>query len=141
MPRAVIIGVIDTPGQRAFKIFNEIDDFAQLLPVQVEIDRLSLLALVLVLELAGFGLGSVQRLLQVGAEKQVGRARALDLVAPGEFALEIRLQLGNGHANLLQQIRDEAVGLVDQGEHQMVAIHLLVRKPMGNALRLLQCFL
>ena len=25
-------GVIDTPGQRAFKIWNEIDDFAQLLP-------------------------------------------------------------------------------------------------------------
>jgi len=25
-------GVIDTPGQRAFKIYNEIDDFAQLLP-------------------------------------------------------------------------------------------------------------
>jgi ribosome biogenesis GTPase len=25
-------GVIDTPGQRAFKIWNEIDDLAQLLP-------------------------------------------------------------------------------------------------------------
>ena len=67
---------------------------------------------VIVLELAGFGLSSVQRLLQVGAKKQVGRARALDLMTPGEFALEIRLQLGNGHTDLLQQIRDEAVGLV-----------------------------
>ena len=69
------------------------------------------------------------------------RAGALHLVAARQFAFQVRLELGRGHADLLQQIRDEAVGLADQGQQQMLAIHLLMRIPMRDALRFLQRFL
>ncbi len=75
------------------------------------------------------------------AEKQVGRTGPLYLVAAGEFAVQVRLQLGGGHPDLLQQIGNQAVGRGDQGEQQMLAIHLLMRKLLGDALRFLQRFL
>ena len=93
---------------------------------------------VIVLELAGLGLRGIQRLLQVRAEKQVAAAGALDFVAAGQFAFQVRLELRGRHADLLQQLRDEALGLADQGQQQMLAIHLLMRMSLRDALRFLQ---
>ncbi len=60
------------------------------------------------------------------------------LVAPGQFLVEVRLELGKRNAQFLKHIGNEVVGLFNQGEQQVFAVHLLVRITMGKLLRLLQ---
>ena len=93
---------------------------------------------VIVLQLAGFGLRRIENFFEAGAEKEVAGAGALDFVASGKFAFEIGLQLAGGHAEFLEQIRNETVRLADQCQQQMYAVHFLMRKALGDALRLLQ---
>ena len=52
---------------------------------------------VIVFELAGLGLRGVERLLQIGAEEQIGGTDALDLAAAGQFAFEVGFELGRRH--------------------------------------------
>ena len=96
---------------------------------------------VIIFELARFGLSRIQDFFQPGAEEQIGGTRALDFVAAGQLALDIRFQFGRGHPDFLQQVRDKAVGLADERQQQMFPIYFLVRKPLSDTLRLLQRFL
>src|ERR1035441_1017402 len=92
---------------------------------------------IFVLQLASFGLGRIQRLFEMRAEKQVGGTDALNFMPAGKLMFQVRLQLGRGHADLLKQIRDEAVGLANHGQQQMLPIHFLMRMLPRDALRFL----
>ncbi len=96
---------------------------------------------VVVLELAGLGLGRIERLFQVRAQEHVQRADALNLVTAGKFSLQLRLELGWGGADFLEQIGDEAFRLANHGQQQVLAIHFLMRMLAGNVLRILERFL
>ena len=96
---------------------------------------------VLVLELAGLGLGGVEHLFEAGAEEQVAGTDALDFMAPGQFPFEFRFEIRGRDADFFEQFRDEAFGLADQGQQQMLAVHFLVRIAPRDALRLLEGFL
>ena len=71
----------------------------------------------------------------------VGIAAALNFVAARQFGRQIRLEPRGRDADAFQQIGDEAVGLADEGERQMFAVHFLMRMVAREALRRLQSFL
>ena len=96
---------------------------------------------ILVAQLRRLRLCGVERLLQLGAEVQVGGAGALHLGAPGQLGLEIGLQLGQVHPDSLEQGGDDAVLLPCQGQGEVLAIDLLLRVLMRQFLRRLQRFL
>src|SRR5713101_544167 len=58
-----------------------------------------------------------------------------------QFALQVRSQLCRRHADLLQEVGNQAVGLADQSQQQMLAIDFLMREALSDALRLLHRFL
>ena len=91
---------------------------------------------VIVLELGRLGLRGIERLSQIAPG--VGIAAALDLVPAREFRFQIRLEPGDRHADALQQIGHEALGLAEQREQQMLAVNFLMRIFAREALRLLQ---
>jgi hypothetical protein len=93
---------------------------------------------VVVLELAGLGLGGIEHFLEIRAEKHIAGTDALDFVTASQLTIEIRLELRAGHAEFFQQIRDEAVALADHGQQQVFAIHFLMRVTASDPLRLLQ---
>ena len=93
---------------------------------------------VVVLKFAGFSAGGVQRLLQRLAQEHVGGTGTLDLVTPVQLLFQIRFQFGHRDAQLLQQFRNEAVGLLRQSQEQVLSIQLLVGATVGELLRLLQ---
>jgi len=122
----------------AFEVVG-LENLFQRRPALVEQPQQQVLgAEIVVFELARLGLRRVQRLLEAGAEIHVQRTGALDFMAAGQFALQFRLELGQGDADLFQQIRDQAFRLADQGQQQVLAIHLLVRVLARDPLRVLQ---
>jgi len=56
----------------------------------------------------------------------------------GELAFEFGLDLGSGHAEFFQQVRDEAVRLADHSQQQVFAIHLLMGITASDLLRFLE---
>ena len=91
---------------------------------------------VIVLELVRLGLRGIERLLQVTPSVRI--VAALNLVSAREFLFQIRLKFRGRHADAGQQFRHEAFGLAEQGEQQMLAVHLLMRMFPGDTLRTLQ---
>ena len=91
---------------------------------------------VFILELGGLGLRGVERFSQVAPG--VGIATALHLVAAGDFGLQIRFEPGRGHTDAFQQVGDETLSLVNEGEGEMFAVNFLVRMLAGEALRRLR---
>ena len=88
---------------------------------------------VIILELRRLGLRGIENFFETRAQERF--ARSLDFVAAGQFAVEIRFEFGNGHADFFQQIGDETFRLANQRQQQMFAINFLMRKFPGDALR------
>jgi hypothetical protein len=91
---------------------------------------------ILVFQFSGFLLRCFQRLSQVSAEEQIRNSSPLDLVPAIQIAFQVRFQFGRRHADLLQQLGNEAVLLANHGQQQMFAIHFLMGEFLRNALRL-----
>ena len=56
-----------------------------------------------------------------------------------KLAIQIGSQIRNRDAKFLQQWRYETVALLNEGEQQMFAVHLLMRAFVREPLRVLQC--
>ena len=93
---------------------------------------------VIVFEFASFSLRGIEGLLESGAEKQICGTGALDFMATGQLAFEVGFELGGGHADFFEQVRNEAVGLANQRQEEVFAVHFLMGVTMGDSLSFLQ---
>ena len=94
-----------------------------------------------ILEFGGLGLGGVEGLLERLTWEDIGGTGAGDFHAAAQFGLKVGGEAGQGDTELLEELRNEALGLLREGEQEVVAIHFLMRAGVGELLRGLEGFL
>ncbi len=95
---------------------------------------------VLVLQTFGLAFGALQQPRQPLRDEHLAgrRARARDPGPPAELGLDVDAQPIGVGARLVEQPGYEPFGLVEQGEQQVLAVHLGMAEPQGLGLRVVQ---